>query len=204
MIKGRIRELNNYGKALKKAKEKGDDGLKYSLKELEATLLADYYHLHPEKKEGASKSPTEEKGDVGLAAFGGHQIKKRCHNCGKWGHLSKNCYEKKNDQGGGKGRGNGRKPRWHNAKKNPFHKQCIGCHNENVPIEGYTFDFAAEASHGAAITPEQLRPFRPSAGLLESRAVGLRRLLVTPARHQGRRPAEQLVSESTRVGCALA
>lgn len=66
--------------------------------------------LHPDDKSAGGGNPKT--GDVGPAACG-KQPKKRCHNCGKWGH---NCNEGGNNNNNNK-RGGGN-------NRNPFRNRC--------------------------------------------------------------------------------
>jgi len=80
----------------------------YTIDDLTLDLTEVYNNLHPESSDSESDDDKKKKskGETGLAAFH-KQPKKKCNNCGKWGHISKFCKNKNNQGrsnfGGGRG-----------------------------------------------------------------------------------------------------
>ena len=85
----------------------------YSIDDLTLDLTEVYNNLHPESSDDESDEGKKKKskGETGLAAFS-KQPKKKCNNCGKWGHISKFCKGKdiqgRSNFGGGRGGSFGR------------------------------------------------------------------------------------------------
>lgn len=59
----------------------------YDIDDLTLDLTQVCTALHPDKK--GTGGGNQKTGNVGLAACS-KQPKKRCHNCGKWGHVARN------------------------------------------------------------------------------------------------------------------
>ena len=85
--------------------------MKPILDDLTFDLMEVYNNLHPESSDSESDSGTKKtkkkKGETGFAAFN-KQPKKKCNNCGAWGHISKFCKGKTSHAGSPKPSGNGR------------------------------------------------------------------------------------------------
>jgi hypothetical protein len=81
-----------------KIKQMDKDNEVYTLDDLTFDLMEAYNNIHPDSdsdSDGEGRKKKKNKGETGFAAFNKHP-KKKCNNCGGWGHISKFCKGKSN------------------------------------------------------------------------------------------------------------
>ena len=96
-----------------------DDVKNYTISKIRAKLNGKYQKIKKRNDEGTSEY--EGKGETEAALYGSGGFKGRCYNCGKYGHKSEDCPEKKRSNNG---KGRERYPR---SKTEKFNGKCFFC-----------------------------------------------------------------------------